>query len=189
MAKRKDPRYLSGEQAELLFSKIPVLDTDYLVAFRMMYELCLRVSEACNLRVRDIDFRDNVVRIIDSKSGDRTLYMPSSMANLLEKHVKGKKPGDYVVARKDARPFDKWHLHHRVKKYAEWAGLTQDVLGFEMTCHKLRHTGAREYLKRGIMNIEELRKFLGHRYITTTSIYLETMGETIKEKLAGRGLM
>ena len=84
--------------------------------------------------------------------------------------------------------FDRHQLHRRVREYAKNAGLTEEALGFKLHCHTFRHSGAREYLRKGVLNVSDLCSVLGHADLATTSIYLRTLGEGIAEKLKKGGL-
>jgi len=78
--KRRLPKYLSESQVRLFFQKIPVPDDEYRIAFKLMYLSLLRVSEVCNLYVRDLDFAQGALMILDSKSGDRRIDLNPDFA-------------------------------------------------------------------------------------------------------------
>lgn len=187
MVKKRIVKYLQHEQVMKIFEKIPVQDERYLLAFRLMYECLMRVSEVCNLRVRDLNFQDSLINIIDSKSGDRIIPLTNELASLLERFVKDKPLNAYVFTKKSGRQFTRQHLDFKLKLYSSYAGITEETLGFKPSCHKLRHSGAREYLRRKVLDIEDIRKILGHRHLSTTSIYLATLPFETKEKLLSSG--
>jgi integron integrase len=83
--KRNLPAVLSVDEIKLLFKQVDGLK-------RMMLELIygtgLRVSEFVRLRVKDIDFDNDLVIIIDGKGGkDRAVSLPRTLKKQLEAHL------------------------------------------------------------------------------------------------------
>jgi integrase/recombinase XerD len=177
------PKYLTEDQVRLLFQKIPVGDREEKMAFRLMYAALLRVSEVCKLRVRNINFVERIVAVRDSKGGDRNVHMGSGLTLELQKHLEGRGPTDWVARPTGTAPFTRFQLDKRLAKYAKDAGLTPGVLGFRLHCHTLRHSGARELLRKDLLNVNDIKQMLGHKDLATTTIYLATLGEEIREKL------
>ncbi len=56
---------------------------------KLTYGGGLRVNECCRLRIKDIDFDQQVISIRDGKGGkDRTTVLPASLVTALQSHVK-----------------------------------------------------------------------------------------------------
>jgi len=186
--RRKVPKYLSEEQIEKFFSNIHSNEEDVRIAFLLMYKPMLRVSEVVSLRVRDINLREGFLTVYSGKGGvDRVVPLTTDVLRALEDHIRGKEPGDLVVTHK-GKPMDRYYLDRMAKRIAKRAGLTEDVLGFKMSCHKLRHSGARMWVKAGI-RLNVLQNMMGHSDLSITSIYLNLFPEdAIGEirKLEGR---
>ncbi|MFV0416703.1 MAG: tyrosine-type recombinase/integrase, partial [Chthoniobacterales bacterium] len=54
----------------------------------VLYGCGLRVSEGLRLRVKDVDFSNKVLRVVDGKGGkDRILEMPRSIREALERQL------------------------------------------------------------------------------------------------------
>lgn len=69
-----------------------------------------------------------------------------------------------------------------VRKYAEQAGLP--VGGHDgVTPHVLRHTYATQLLRRRTINLEDIRRLLGHAHISTTQRYLHVTDPELEEKI------
>ncbi|MBC8236742.1 MAG: integron integrase [Helicobacteraceae bacterium] len=77
------PVVLTKEEVKNVLSNIP---SEYSLLVHLMYGCGLRMSEALNLRVKDIDFGFDKVYVWDSKSlKDRTIPLPQKLkAKLLE---------------------------------------------------------------------------------------------------------
>lgn len=79
------PVVLSHEEAMSVIGK---LGTPYRLLASLMYGSGLRVTEACRLRVKDIDFGNQVLIVRDGKGAkDRTTLMPGSLIAELERHI------------------------------------------------------------------------------------------------------
>jgi len=80
-ATRRVPVVLSQDEVALLLSKMP--PAQFLPA-SIMYGSGLRVSECLRLRVGDLDFSRNTVRIHSGKGGkDRVTILPNNLKSLL----------------------------------------------------------------------------------------------------------
>lgn len=78
----KLPVVLSHQEAMAIISRLP--QPHHLIA-SLMYGSGLRVSEVCRLRVKDIDFNNNVIIVRSGKGDkDRTTLLPSSLAPILK---------------------------------------------------------------------------------------------------------
>lgn len=64
------------------------LKEPYRLLASLMYGSGLRVTEACRLRVKDIDFSNQVIIVRDGKGAkDRTTLMPSTLVSELERQI------------------------------------------------------------------------------------------------------
>ena len=155
------------------------------MGFELMYFALLRVSEVCDLKVRDINFDERVIRVFEGKTGDRNVKIGPEFAAELAAHVKGLRPDAPVVSYDRDEPYDRDHFDYRMQKYSRMAGIDVEIHGRPHS-HMLRHSGARESLRNGILTIEELRVQLGHSFLSTTAIYLRTDGEGIGDLPSNR---
>jgi site-specific recombinase XerD len=69
-------------------------------------------------------------------------------------------------------------VQYIIKEIAKKAGITKNIHP-----HTLRHTSATLYLKKGV-NIESVRKTLGHKSLSTTQRYLQLTEFDVAEDLA-----
>lgn len=82
---RRLPVVLSHDEAMALIAK---LSPPYQLLASLMYGSGLRVTEACRLRLKDLDFNQQVITVRDGKGAkDRTTLMPSSLLSQLQTHV------------------------------------------------------------------------------------------------------
>lgn len=186
--KEKLPKFLTLDQIQRLFAVIP-REPELVMAYRLMYEALMRVSEVCRLRVRDVIFEEGAVKIIGSKSGDRTIGIDDRLLADLQEHVEDRGPEEFVCQSDFMRPFTRHMLEKRLKRRLKIAGLDKDQgeVDFLVHPHTLRHTGAREMLNQGKLTLNEVQKMLGHKNVATTSIYTSTTGKILRDKLKAKG--
>ncbi len=147
---------------------------------RLIVELLLkaglRLSELLNLKVSDIE-EDHGVTFLKVKQGkgkkDRRIpIVDKQVLKNLRLYTK-KIDGDNLLFAISSR-----RVQYLIKEIAKKSGITKDVHP-----HTLRHTSATLYLKKGV-NIESLRKTLGHSNLSTTQRYLQLTDFDVAEDLA-----
>jgi site-specific recombinase XerD len=136
----------------------------------------LRVSEALDLQVGDLDLPAGRVRVREGKGRrDRVVYLSSKGVAVLAEYLRSvpHAPGDLVLSRagKPLRYEEAWR---RIKELGEAAGVAQ------VSPHRLRHTYATVLLNNGV-SIEGLRRLMGHENISTTLIYAH-LADTMLEQ-------
>jgi len=128
------------------------------VAFLLAFASGLRVSEVINLQSHDIDIKEKKILVRCGKGGkDRIVPLPKLFRKDLLNQIPIK-----ITPRSLQRAF---------KTAAKKAGIlkTKPQAHF----HSLRHGFATQCLRSG-MDIQNVRFFMGHSNISTTSIYLHS---------------
>ena len=128
-----------------------------------------RIDEVLQLKPKDFDFQNNIVRLITLKKRKelyRTLPIhvelkTTIMEYLLEMHM-------------DPRSDEKLFPMKR-QSVDEYFKKMQAELGFRIHAHKFRHTFAAKAIMSGVP-LKVLQKWLGHSSVFTTSVYTEIMG-------------
>ena len=146
---------------------------------RALIELLLssgvRVAELCDLRISDVSFEDMSVKVWNGKGGkSRTTYMNDLAKTHLLKYLMGRPPtGDYLFYSKGKTPIQPGGVRFLLKQLGERAGVSN------VHPHRFRRTFASGLARRG-MDIQEVRKLLGHSRLDTTLEYVYTSEEQIK---------
>ena len=79
------PAVLSKEEVKSLFS---YLEGQFLLMAQIMYGCGLRLSECLRLRIKDVDFKNNLIMVRAGKGDkDRSLMMPETIRQSLEKQL------------------------------------------------------------------------------------------------------
>lgn len=181
--KRGRRKYLNSKERKAFFKTVlewssPEFRTYCLVLF---YTGC-RPSEALNLRVENIDESNQTVTFATLKQrvqkGDtpryRTLPVPQSLIGELLAMAKRSDR----LGRDRVFTFSRATGWRHMKDVMESAG----VKGVQATSKGLRHGFALACVSAGIP-IETVRKFLGHRSLKNTMIYLDILGDEERQFL------
>jgi len=136
------------------------------LGFRLMYESGLRVNEVTNVKTFDLDFDKLTIRIRGKGNKDRYSIIPEQLAKELKEFTKGKK-GYIFTNQNNGNKLTTKTFQQRLKQARKDAKIEK-----EFTCHSLRHGFAINLVNKGI-DIEIIRRLLGHSLIRTTQIYLQ----------------
>jgi site-specific recombinase XerD len=154
--------------------------------FWTVYSLGLRLQEALHLQVADIDAGRRLVHVRRGKGHkDRLVPLPPATLTLLRAHWSTHRhpqwlfPGEGRNHRQAAaagRPMAPNTPQDCIRKVV-------DELGWGargISTHTLRHCYATHLLEAGV-NLRQIQKYLGHRSLMTTTIYLHltTVGEEV----------
>jgi len=146
--------------------------------FQLVYGCGLRVSEAANLRLEDIDFSEEALRVVGKGDKERRLYLKPNLVQALREYVAKNKPRTYLFpGRGGDKSITFRNMDARLKGYVRAAGLPDRV-----TPHTLRHSIAVHYLINGAP-ITFVQNLLGHESLATTGIYTR-LADTMTKEIA-----
>ena len=162
------------------------------------YSLGLRISEAVNLQVGDIDSERMMVHIHRGK-GAKDRYIPLADSSLAVLRALWSEHGNpkFIFPAKGRNHHDgsksKTHTSISTIQCAIKQITEQLNFGKKVSTHTLRHSYATHLLEAGV-SLKAIQKYLGHKSLQTTLIYLhltetaEADSRKIINKLfAGRG--
>jgi len=154
-----------SEVAELLKCTINLKHRTFLST---LYAGGLRLAEAANLKLADIDSSRMQIHIVAGKGAkDRNVPLsPRLLAMLREYWAKYRPPGYLFPGKTPDRPYVATSIQKAIKVSAQLAGIRKLV-----TPHTLRHSYATGLLEAGV-DILTISRLLGHASFTTTMIYL-----------------
>ena len=146
-----------------------------------IYSCGLRVSELCGLRVDDIDWSEQIVRVRGKGKKERLVPVgrPALMAiqdywNTFKQPPGGAAPIFFAETKKPA-PLRPVQLARRLKQFLAIAGLDPGL-----TPHKLRHSYATHLLDAGA-DLRSVQELLGHAHLVTTQVYTHVTTERLKK--------
>lgn len=143
----------------------------------VLYDTAARVSEICNLRIEDVRFESPPhIRIMGKGMKVRTVpILPATAINLknylIETHRL--KPECYhlpLFVNRDGEPFTRSGIRYILNKYVKMAHEIDPSIPESLNPHRIRHTKAM-HLYEAVDDLIDVRDFLGHADIKTTSIY------------------
>jgi len=182
LQKGRLPAVLSAEEQAALLAmpnqKVPTGLRNY--AMLCIYlNLGLRVSEALNLEVDDLDWISGKVDVRAGKGNrDRVLWLTDRDLHTLKRWCAAR-PCDssYLFCTLAGGRMNDRYVREFVKRYALKAGIKKGVHP-----HTLRHSFATDLL-RDSKNIRLVQKALGHVSISTTMLYTHIVDEQLEQAL------
>ncbi len=138
----------------------------------MLYASGMRVSELINIKIRDIDFKRGIIKVIGKGSKERIVPIYTALIDDIENYliirqeyfVKGSDSG-YLFLNRMGGMLTRQYVWSWVREVCEQAGIKKHV-----SPHTLRHCFATHILSGGA-DLRTIQLFLGHANISTTEIY------------------
>ena len=135
-----------------------------------IYAAGLLVSEACALKVADLDSQPDrmCIRVRQGKGGrDRYTLLPPTLLEQLRLYWRANRPKDWLFPnRNGTAALDISSAQRRYYRASDAAGI-----GKSGGIHALRHGFATHLLEAGV-DLLTIQNLLGHRHLSTTSRYL-----------------
>ena len=166
------PEILSRQQIAALFAACQHPARRMLL--QTIYATGLRVSEACALRVADIDSAPDrmCVRVVHGKGGkDRYTLLSATLLTLLRGYARAYRPRDGLFADHTGSQPIRIQTAQRAYQGARHRARIMKRGGI----HTLRHCFATHLLEGGV-DLHTIQKLLGHSHIGTTGRYLHLIG-------------
>ncbi|MGP1414396.1 MAG: tyrosine-type recombinase/integrase [Treponema sp.] len=183
------PQVLDLEEINLLLNAIPEDSPNNMrdrAMFELMYSAGLRVSEIVSLKLEDIFFEENLIKITGKGNKERIVpfgnlakeklktYIESERCKLLSsKYPQNTGITGSVFLNRFGDAIGRKGIWKRMKELSNTVGITTKL-------HTLRHSYATHLLKGGA-DLRSLQCLLGHSSITTTQIYTHVSNEDLKK--------
>ena len=166
------PKFLNQTDIENLLA-VPDISTEIGLRDRaileIMYACGLRVSEAVDLKMSDIDADAGILTCKGKGSKTRKVPIGKSAVEWLKRYLIARRKKENIEINNlfvgfSGRPINRQIIFKFIKEYAEKIGL-EDV-----SPHTLRHSFA-THLVQNRADIRSVQQMLGHADISTTQIY------------------
>lgn len=180
---KKLPNFLNHSESESLLEmdkekNIFDIRNDFIIEF--LYATGLRVSELCNIKMKDISFSEKKIKVMGKGSKERIVFYKAIDDKLWndylcvrDKFLNGT-PSDYLLVSITGKLTTR-SVEKIVKNYALKKNIKSKV-----TPHTLRHTFATDLLNEGA-DIRSVGELLGHESLSTTQIYTHVTADRLKE--------
>ena len=145
--------------------------------FELMYSSGLRRSEVTNLKIRDIDFFNGLVKVFGKGRKERLVPVTQAALQALKDYLatrKNPQANEALFLNKNGTPLTGDGLAYIFKNTAIASHLARRV-----TPHSLRHSFATHLLGNGC-DLRSLQEMLGHKSLSTTQVYTHVSLEQLK---------
>lgn len=135
----------------------------------------MRLNTLINLKVEDISFENNTIRLTTTKSRKmQYIPMPNKLATLLGKYIKRVKPTTYLFTNREGGQLSDNSVKIAVRKYNRARGVEKTSV------HLFRHTFAKNYLLNG-GDVFKLQRLLGHSTLDITKNYVNLYSTDLQQ--------
>ena len=137
----------------------------------LLYTPALRVTEAINTRVRDLNMEMGEVNIVGGKKRKSNDIEPVPCNIQVIRQIKrycdrnDLKPSDYIMFSNKGKQVNRSWVYRKLNELCKEAGIDKQV-----GTHTLRRSRATHLLNKGI-TLEHVSKWLRHKSYATTSLY------------------
>lgn len=181
------PEVLSTTEVDLLESAIDLSKPEgqrNKAIIEVLFSCGLRVSELVNLKISNIYFEEEFVRVIGKGSKERLVPISSKAINEIRywfmdrdklKIKKGEE--DYVFLNRRGSHLTRTMILIMLKRLAADAGIQKTI-----SPHTLRHSFATALLEGGA-DLRVIQVLLGHESIGTTEIYTHIDTSTLRQEI------
>ncbi|MBS1681469.1 MAG: tyrosine-type recombinase/integrase [Bacteroidetes bacterium] len=160
----KLPLVLSEEEVSRILKQVENLK--HKAILYTIYSAGLRISEAINLRLTDINSDRKTVFVRNAKGGkDRGSLLSEKLLVLLRTYYKQYRPKEFLFEGQHGEEYSARSIQKILKTAVQKAGLRKRV-----TVHSLRHSFATHLLEHGT-DLRYIQTLLGHNSSRTTEIY------------------
>jgi site-specific recombinase XerD len=142
----------------------------YYLMVRLLYSTMARVSELCNIKIRDIDFKQGCIKLRGKGNKERIVPVDNKTLEIVEEYIQNRisyDPDDFLLVNTRMQKLSPRVIQEDIKNIKAICGFPDSKI---ITPHIFRHTGA-THLRRSGMDISELQDILGHSNPNTTRIY------------------
>lgn len=187
---RKLPNHLSIEDA-VRFIETPDVNTDLgrrdRAIIEFLYATGIRVGELVSINLKDIDFREKLVRVTGKRKKQRIVPFGEPALQALMHYIHESRPAFLNECPPAERDLQAVFLHRRggrlttrsvgrmIDKYIKQCADIHNI-----SPHSLRHSFATHLLDQGA-DLRDIQELLGHARLSTTQIYTQVSMEKLIE--------
>jgi integrase/recombinase XerD len=158
------PEVLSTEEVTAILNATENLK--HKAILMTIYSAGLRIGEAINLKIKDIDSQRMQIRVEQGKGKkDRYTLLSNKTLGILRKYFLQYKPKVWIFEGAKGEQYAARSIQEILRKSVEKAGIKKHI-----TVHTLRHSFATHLLEAGT-DLRYIQNLLGHASSKTTEIY------------------
>jgi len=179
------PTFLNEKEIQQLLDSFNV-ENDYEYYQRLILELIyvtgMRVSEVCDLLVKQVNISHKLLRITGKGSKERIVLVTDEICERMQYYFhnirskwqkKGENSPYFFISKQNGR-LNRQYVYNVIKKKQQELGLKS------ISPHTLRHSFATHMLETG-SDLRTVQELLGHSDISTTQIYTHVQAQKLHE--------
>ncbi len=185
---KKFPVVLSIEEVDKIINSIDLsLDNGERnrTIIECLYSCGLRVSELINLKISEINFSDEYIKVIGKGDKQRITPINKNLITYVKNYINeirsklkiDTKNSDYLFLNRRGGRISRVLVFNIVKEACKKSGLKKNI-----SPHTFRHSFA-THLVEGGADLRAVQEMLGHSNITTTEIYTHLDTKYLKEEM------
>ena len=175
------PNFINNNDYEKIIKK-SLERTDFIgrrntLLLELLYSSGIRISEALNIKIKDINMGDKSIRILGKGSKMRIVYFGEYAKEYLEEYLKVRNSSlEYLFLNKNNTL-----LTRRGAEYIISNLVKTSLLKKKVTPHTFRRSYATEMLNNGA-DMRRVQELLGHSSLSTTGIYTHVTNEVVRRE-------
>ena len=168
-SKKRLPLFIEEHQIENLLNQVKFNDgfvgeRDKLI-IELFYVTGIRLSELVNIKISDVDFNNNLIKVLGKRNKERLIPLSISIVNELEFFIRKYDLNQYLFTNLGGTKVYNKLVYRVVKKYISKISSVS-----KKSPHILRHTFATHMLNNGA-DINAIKELLGHANLSATQVY------------------
>lgn len=152
----------------------------------MFFSTGLRVSSVVNIKIKDVDFNDDTLKITHTKNRKQlTLPITRELRKILLEYLKyrqQKSDNDWLFCTVYGKQLNRNSMTQAIEDYNKRRGVNT------VSIHKMRHTFAKKWIMSG-KSVVTLQKVLSHSSLQMTQNYINILVPDIKEDMQDNNIL
>ncbi len=177
-SKKRLPLFIEENQIESLLNEVEfdsgfVGQRDKLI-IELFYATGIRISELISIKVSDVNFDNNLIKVLGKRNKERLIPISVRVAKELQYFIEKYKLENYLITNLEGAKVYTKLVYRVVNRYI---GKISSVN--KKSPHILRHTFATHMLNNGA-DINAIKELLGHANLSATQVYTHNTIEKLK---------
>lgn len=180
---KKLPEFLPEKNIDRLFENIEYAEgfqgMTHKLVLEILYQCGLRRAELLSLKVKNIDFQKNEMKVLGKRNKERIIPMGYRLSGEIQQYLTERRTleipdSEFLLVTEKGRELYPKYIYNVVHHY-----LNQVSTLHKKSPHILRHTFATHLLNNGA-ELNAVKELLGHANLSATQIYTHNSFEKLK---------